>query len=65
MARSGKHYKVKVDPIGLRRPIAWVDANCPYVGEEELRAMDDPDFPGIGQLPVRPRVKTAPVIDRP
>ncbi len=65
LAMSGKHYDVKVDPVGLRRLIAWVDANCPYVGEEEVRAMDDPEFFGIEQLPVRPRVKTAPVIVRP
>jgi hypothetical protein len=65
MASSGEHYDVTVDPLSLRRLIAWVDANCPYVGEEELRAMDDPDFPGIEDLPIRPRVKTAPVISRP
>ena len=35
------------------------------MGEEEIRAMGDPDFPGIEQLPIRPRVKTAPVIERP
>lgn len=65
MAMNGEHYGVKVDPLSLRRLIAWVDANCPYLGEEELRAMDDPEFPGIEQLPIRPRVKTAPVIERP
>ncbi len=65
MAGSGEHYKVKVDPTSLRRLIAWVDANCPYLGAEEVRAMDDPEFPGIEQLPVRPRVETAPVIQRP
>ena len=65
MAGSGKHYDVKADPLSLRRLIAWVDANCPYVGEEEVRMMDDPEFPGIDELPVRPRVKTAPVISRP
>lgn len=65
MASNGKHYGVKADPLSLRRLIAWVDANCPYVGEEELRAIDDPDFPGIDELPIRPRVKTAPVISRP
>jgi len=65
MASSGKHYDVKADPLSLRRLIAWVDANCPYVGEEELRSMDDPEFPGIDELPIRPRVKTAPVISRP
>jgi hypothetical protein len=65
LAGSGEHYEAKVDPTSLRRLIAWVDANCPYLGEEELRAMDDPEFPGIDQLPIRPRVKTAPLIDRP
>jgi len=50
MSMSGKHYEVKVDLLSLRRLIAWVDANCPYVGEEELRAMDDPEFAGIEQL---------------
>ena len=65
LAGSGKHHKVNVDSTSLRRLIAWVDANCPYAGEEELRAMDDPEFPGIKRLPIRPRVKTAPVIDRP
>jgi len=65
MAGSGEHFDVKADPLSLRRLIAWVDANCPYVGEEELRAMGDPVFPGIDELPIRPRVKTAPVISRP
>ena len=65
LARGGKHHKVKVDPASLRRLIAWVDANCPYAGDQEVRAMDDPNFPGIDRLPIRPRMKTAPVIDRP
>ncbi len=65
MVASGKHYKTKVDPASLRRLIAWVDANCPYLGDEELRTMADPEFAGIEQLPVRPQVKTAPVIERP
>ena len=65
MSMSGEHYDVKLDPLSLRRLIAWVDANCPYVGDEEIRSMDDPDFPGIEQLPIRPRIKTAPVIERP
>jgi hypothetical protein len=64
-AGSGKHHDVKVDQLSLRRLIAWVDANCPYNGEEEIRAMADPEFSGIDQLPIRPRLKTAPVIDRP
>jgi hypothetical protein len=65
MAGSGKHYDVKADALSLRRLTAWVDANCPYIGEEELRTMDDPEFAGIDELPIRPRVKTAPVISRP
>ena len=64
-ASSGKHNKVKVDPLSLRRLIAWVDACCPFRGEEEVRALADPDFPGIEKLPIRPRVRTAPRIQRP
>ena len=65
LAMSGKHHDVKVDSAGLLRLIAWVDANCPYLGEEEIRAMADPEFAGIEKLPIRPRLKTAPVIERP
>ncbi len=65
LASSGEHYDVRVDALSLRRLIAWVDCNSPYRGAEEIRALDDPDFPGIEQLPIRPRVKTAPVIQRP
>lgn len=65
LASSGKHYDVKADPLSLHRLIAWVDACCPFMGEEELRALGDPDFPGIETLPIRPRVATAPVIERP
>jgi len=48
-----------------RRPIAWVDAICPYMSEGEIRALGDPEFPGIERLPIRPRVATAPRIARP
>ena len=65
LAASGQHYDVKVDPLNLHRLIAWVDACCPFMGEEEVRALGDPDFPGIERLPIRPRVATAPVIERP
>jgi hypothetical protein len=65
LAMSGKHHDVKVDPVGLLKLIAWIDANCPYLGEEEIRAMADPDFNGIEQLPIRPRLRTAPIIERP
>jgi hypothetical protein len=65
LAASGKHYDVQADPLSLHRLIAWVDACCPYLGDDELRALGDPDFPGIESLPIRPRVATAPVIERP
>lgn len=64
-ASSGKHHDVKVDELSRLRLIAWVDACCPYNGEEEIRAMEDPNFAGIEKLTIRPRVKTAPVIARP
>jgi len=62
---SGKHHKVQVDELSRRRVIAWVDAMCPYRGDEEVRAIDDPVFAGIDWLAVQPRVKTAPRIVRP
>ena len=65
LAASGKHYDVKAAPADLHRLIAWVDACCPFMGEEELRALGDPSFPGIERLPIRPRVASAPVIERP
>lgn len=65
LAARGKHHHVKVDPESLHRLIAWVDACCPYMGDQELRAQGDPDFPGIERLPIRPRVATAPVVARP
>jgi hypothetical protein len=64
-AMSGKHHNVKVDSARLLRLIAWVDANCPFLGEEEVRVLADPEFSGIEKLPIRPRLKTAPVIERP
>lgn len=64
-AMSGKHHGVKVDPLSLQRLIAWVDACCPYQGDPEIRAEADPDFACIKELPIRPRVRTAPVIERP
>ena len=62
LATSGKHHDVKADPVSLHRLIAWVDACCPFMGEEEIRALGDPDFAGIEELPIRPRVRTAPVM---
>jgi len=65
LCSDGKHYDVKVDPVSLQRLIAWIDAMCPYRGEEEIRAIDDPVFQGVDWLSVRPRIKTAPRIVRP
>lgn len=65
LASSGEHYDVKVDPVSLRQLIGWVDANCPYRGQQEIRAIPDPEFAGIESLPIRPRTKTAPQILRP
>ncbi|MFP4057823.1 MAG: hypothetical protein ACLF0G_13235 [Candidatus Brocadiia bacterium] len=41
-ASSGEHHGVRVDPRSLRQLIAWVDTNCPYRGEDEVRALPDP-----------------------
>jgi hypothetical protein len=42
-ATSGKHNKVKVDSLSAMKLTVWVDLLCPYRGENELRAMADPD----------------------
>jgi len=62
---SGKHHGVKVDEISRRRIVAWVDAMCPYRGDEEVREIDDPTFQGVGWLAIPPRIRTAPRIVRP
>lgn len=64
-AMSGKHNDVKMDPVSLQKLIAWVDANCPYRGDEDVRAIPDPSFPGVEDLPIRPLCRSAPVISRP
>ncbi|MBX7257102.1 MAG: hypothetical protein K1Y02_12135 [Candidatus Hydrogenedentes bacterium] len=65
MVSSGKHHDVKVDDLSLQRLIVWVDAMCPYLGDEEVRAIPDPVFQGVDWLAIRPRIQTAPVITRP
>jgi len=65
IASSGKHNDVKVDPVSLRRLIAWVDTMCPYRGAEEVRAIPNPEFQGIDWLAIRPKIQTAPTIVRP
>lgn len=64
-ASSGKHHGVKVPEADLRRLAAWVDCNGPYLGREEIDAMYDPAIPNLEKfLAVRPRVGTAPNINR-
>ncbi len=64
MVTSGKHHNVKIEGEDLRRLTAWVDANCVYRGDKEIRMIDDPPEARVARFPVRPRIKTAPVIDR-
>ena len=74
MVMTGKHpktkdgkdvdAKIKVEGEDLRRIIAWVDANCVYRGDEEVRMIPDPPEDRVARFAVRPRIKTAPVIDR-
>lgn len=48
-----------MDDISLLRLSTWVDAMCPYRGEEAVRQEPDPVFQGVDGLAVRPRVRTA------
>lgn len=65
MASNGQHYNVQVDEESRLRLIAWVDAMGPYLGDEEVREIDDPEFQGIDWLSIRPQIKNAPVVVRP
>ncbi len=65
LALRGEHHGVKLEAEELLRLIAWVDANCPFLGEEEIRVLPDPVFDGIETLPIRPRLQSAPVVERP
>jgi hypothetical protein len=62
---SGKHHDVKVDEISRLRLIVWVDAMCPYMGDDEIREIPDPVFQGVDWLAIRPRIQTAPRVTRP
>jgi hypothetical protein len=72
IATSGEHNDVKITGQELRQLIGWVDANCPFRGDEEIRQVPDPDPGNIRRagpssysgLPILPRTKTAPRIDR-
>ena len=64
-ATSGRHHNVKVTGVDRERLVAWVDCNGPFLGDEEIRAMYDPWSPAIENVPpVRPRIATAPRINR-
>jgi hypothetical protein len=65
IASSGRHHDVKVDEISRLRLITWIDAMCPYLGDDEIRQIPDPEFQGVDWLAVRPRIATAPRIVRP
>ncbi len=64
-ASSGKHHKVKIPQADLDMLVAWVDLNGPYLGDEEIRKMYDPiSYAAENISAVRPRVATAPMINR-
>jgi len=65
MASSGKHHGVKVDSVDLLRLITWIDAMCPYRGDDEVREIADPVFQGVEWLAIRPKIQNAPRIVRP
>jgi hypothetical protein len=65
LVSSGQHHDVQVDDLSLQRLIVWVDAMCPYKGDEEVRAEADPVFQGVDWLAVRPKIASAPRITRP
>jgi hypothetical protein len=65
LVSSGQHHDARVDDLSLLRLIVWVDAMCPYVGDDEIRQIPDPIFQGVEWLAVRPKVANAPRINRP
>lgn len=65
LVSHGGHHDTVIDPLSRLRLIVWVDAICPYLGDEEIRDIPDPEFQGIDWLAVRPRIRTAPRIARP
>ena len=65
MIDSQEHTGDAGRPSSSRKLIAWIDTMCPYLGDDEIRQIPDPDFQGIDWLPVRPQVESAPRIVRP
>jgi hypothetical protein len=64
LVTSGKHNKVKIEGEDLQRLMAWVDCNCVYRGDEEVRQIPDPPPNIANRFPVPVKTKTAPVISR-
>jgi hypothetical protein len=64
LVTSGKHHDVKVEGDDLSRLIAWVDCNCVYRGDEEVRQIPDPPPEVANRFPVPVKIRTAPVIAR-
>jgi hypothetical protein len=64
IASSGEHHDVKMDPLSLRKLIAWVDALSPYLGADEVYAMPDTDPADYAHMPYPPRIQTAPKVNR-
>jgi len=62
---SGEHHGITVDPESLLRVILWVDAMGPFLGTEEIRQIPDPVFQGKDWLSQPPRIRTAPIVQRP
>ena len=63
-AMSGKHNKVKITGVDLQKLIAWVDSNCVYRGDEEVRQIPDPTPAVAARFPVPVKVRTAPRVKR-
>jgi hypothetical protein len=64
LATGGNHHQVKIDGEDLLRLIAWVDCNCVYRGDEEVRQIPDPPPQVASRFPVPVKTRTAPVISR-
>lgn len=64
LATNGKHHDVKIGGEDLQRLIAWVDCNCVYRGDEEVRQIPDPPPQIASQFPVPVKTRTAPIIER-
>ena len=59
---DGKHNNIRIEGEDLLRLIAWVDCNCVYRGDEEVRKIPDP--PAGSRYPVPMVTRSAPVVDR-